>query len=346
MNNLRNYSQAELGVILKEWQEKPYHARQIFHWLYQKDAEVFEEMTDLSSGLRERLREGFSLQSLRLIKTRTSSDRTRKFLFGLADGNSIETVVIPFEKRNTACLSTQAGCKYGCVFCASGLPGFKRNLEAWEIIAQLLEINRLIQRGGFHRITHIVFMGAGEPLDNYDNTLRAIRIINSKDGFNIGARRITVSTSGVIPGIERLANEALQIELSVSLHAPSDEIRGRLMPINKRYPLKELISACRKYAKATKRQVTFEYVLIKGINCSPEAADNLAGLLTGWEAKVNILIYNPVKELPYQAADRKEAAIFRRVLEKAGIPVTLRAPRGRDIEGACGQLRLRQEVHK
>ena len=298
-------------------------------------------MTNLSLDLRKRCKDKFVFQELELIKMQESTDGTKKFLFGLEDNNLIESVLIPAEGRNTACLSTQVGCKYGCRFCASGLLGFKRNLAVWEILTQLLEINRA-KRGGSGKVSHVVFMGTGEPLDNYENVLKAIRIINSEEGLNIGARRITISTAGVIPGIERLANEGLQIELSVSLHSACDKTRNQLMPINRKYPLKELISACRKYALATGRQVTFEYVLIKDINCLSQDAKNLAKLLKGWLSKVNLLIYNPIEDFSFKSTDKSEALAFKQILQNEGIPVTLRKPRGQDIEGACGQLRLRR----
>lgn len=361
MADIRNYSLEDLAKILKGWQEPEYHAKQIFSWIYQKGAGSFEEMTNLSLALRKKLKESFAFKHLELTKLLESADGTNKFLFRLEDGNFIESVMIPAEGRFTACLSTQVGCKYSCRFCASGLLGFKRNLEVWEILAQALEINPVrdygairkdkevsngvnlrMHSGGAERISHIVFMGTGEPLDNYDNVLKAIRIINAKDGLNIGARRITISTAGVIPGIEKLSQEGLQIELSVSLHASNDATRIRLMPINKKYPLKELISSCRKYASDTDRQVTFEYALIKDVNCSNRDARDMVKLSKGWLAKVNLLVYNPVEELSFQPPDNKEILAFKHLLQNEGIPVILRRPRGQDIEGACGQLRLRQ----
>lgn len=343
MTNIRSYSLEELETVFKNWQDPVYHAKQVFSWVHQRGVSSFDAMSDLSLALRKKLKEYFSLKHLALVKVRESSEGTKKFLFQLEDGNVIESVLIPAEGRNTACVSSQVGCKYACGFCASGLLGFKRNLEVWEILAQLLEINCSMRREGMGKITHIVFMGTGEPLDNYENVFKAIRIINSREGLHIGARRITISTSGVIPGIERLAKEGLQIELSVSLHGADDETRTQLMPINKKYPLKALISACRRYAALTKRQVTFEYVLIKGVNCSLEAADNIVKLLKGWNAKVNLLVYNPVKEFLYEPVNKGEVLRFKQALEKGGLVVTLRKPRGQDIEGACGQLRARYE---
>jgi 23S rRNA (adenine2503-C2)-methyltransferase len=342
MTDIRNYSLEDLAKILKGWQEPEYRARQVFSWIYQKGAGSFEEITNLSLALRKKLKENFTFRKLELAKFRESVDATKKFLFRLEDDNFIESVMIPAEGRFTACLSTQVGCKYSCKFCASGLLGFKRNLEVWEILSQALEINRRMRGGGEERVTHIVFMGTGEPLDNYDNVLEAIRIINAKDGLNIGARRITISTAGVIPGINKLSREGLQIELSVSLHASNDTTRSRLMPINKKYPLKDLIYACKEYASDSGRQVTFEYALIKDVNCSNRDGRDLVKLSRGWLAKVNLLVYNPVKELSFQPPDSKEISAFKHLIQNEGIPVTLRKPRGQDIEGACGQLRLRQ----
>ena len=341
MTDIKNCSLQEVESVLKDWHEPLYHAKQIFSWLYQRGACSFDAMTNLSASLRSRLTETFAHRAIALITLQESRDGTRKFLFRLEDGSLVESVVIPARGRNTVCLSSQVGCKYACDFCASGLLGFKRNLKAWEILAQLLAITHT-HRGGAGRVTHVVFMGTGEPLDNYDNVLKAIRIINSKEGFGIGARRITVSTSGIIPGIKRLASEGLQIELSVSLHSADSLTRSRLMPVNKKYPLNELIAACKKYAVDTNRQVTFEYALLKGINCSQEAAQDIIRLLKGWNAKVNLLIYNPVKELPYKAPDKGETEKFSHALIRAGLVVTLRKSRGQDIEGACGQLRIKR----
>ena len=337
MTDIRNYSLEELEQLFKDWKASLYHAQQVFSWVYQKEAASFAEMTNLSLDLRKRCKEKFIFQELKLIKMQESTDGTKKFLFGLEDNNLIESVLIPAEGRNTACLSTQVGCKYGCRFCASGLAGFKRNLLAWEIIAQVLEINKHLAKS---RVSHIVFMGIGEPLDNYNNVLKAIKIINYHGGLNIGARRITISTSGLIPAIERLSKEGMQIELSISLHASDDKARSQLMPVNKKYPLKELITGCKKYAFVTGRQVTFEYALLKEINSSRQSAENLAKLLKGWNAKVNLLIYNPVKDLPYEPAPGPEVLAFRKLLEDARIPVTIRKPRGKDISAACGQLRI------
>ncbi len=338
ITDIRDYSLEELEGIFKQWGLSGYRARQVFSWIYQERSSSFEEMTNLSLDLRSRLKERFAFSPLGREKLQESADGTRKFLFCLQDGNLIESVLIPVKDRLTACLSSQAGCKFSCGFCASGISGFKRNLQAGEITGQLLEIKRELSRD--RALTNVVFMGTGEPLDNYDNVLKAVRIINASQGFNIGARRITISTCGIIPGIKRLSGEGLQIELSVSLHASDDKTRALLMPVNNKYPLNDLIAACREYAEVTNRQVTFEYVLIKGLNCSKEAADNLIRLLSGWECKLNLLLYNPVKEFPYQPADDREIEFFVWLLRRQRIMVTMRKSRGKDIDGACGQLRM------
>jgi len=327
----------ELKQILSSWDEKSFHAKQIFSWIYQRGAKDFSEMTDLPKSLRDKLRENFSFFALKPIEVLKSSDGTEKFLFELSDGNLIEAVSIPAKGRTTGCVSSQAGCKFSCRFCASGMQGFMRNLTSAEIIQEVA----FLKQNSSDKLTHIVFMGTGEPLDNYDEVLHAIRIINAKDGFNIGARRITISTAGLIPGMERLAKEGIQIELSVSLHAADDATRNRLMPINKKYPLKELIAACKKYISETNRQVTFEYILIKNLNSGLQNALNLGRILEGMNCKVNLIPANTVKELDVVAPGREEALLFKEALLKSGVHVTLRMPRGGDINAACGQLRLK-----
>jgi 23S rRNA (adenine2503-C2)-methyltransferase len=310
-------------------------ASQIFSWIYQRQIYDFERMTDLSKSLRYFLKRNFNILSLTLIKKEISSDRTQKFLFGVYDRQTIEFVFIPTSRRLTACISTQVGCRYACRFCASGAQGWKRNLTSGEIIEQVIYLRDKADR----RINNLVFMGVGEPLDNYDNVLGAVRILNSSYGLNIGARRMTISTCGLIPGIQRLAEEKLQIELSVSLHAGDNPTRTYLMPINQRYPLEKLISACRDYFRKTKRQITFEYVLIKGINTDLSQARKLTKLLKGFDAKVNLIPASRFKD-EFSPALKLEMLLFRDILLKAGIPTTIRRPRGADIQAACGQLRL------
>jgi 23S rRNA (adenine2503-C2)-methyltransferase len=340
MKDIKDLDLKELEAILTGWGEKPFHARQIVAWVYKKGVTDFDAMSDLSSDLRTRLKDNFYILSLKLIKRFKSYDGTEKFLFALKDNNFIEAVIIPAGKRITGCISTQVGCKFACRFCASGTLGFKRNLTSLEMVEEVLYLknNSLDEK-----LTHLVFMGIGEPLDNYDFVIKAIRIINSPHTFNIGARRITISTSGIIPAIKKLSGEGLQIELSVSLHAADDKTRLRLMPINKIYPVKDLIAACREYIRKTNRQITFEYVLIKDINSGLQNALKLSKILKGLNCKVNLIPCNVIKELNIQPPEKSEILLFGDYLLKSGINVTLRRPRGEDIEAACGQLRLRYE---
>jgi 23S rRNA (adenine2503-C2)-methyltransferase len=337
--NIKQLSLEGLKEVLISWKEPDFRARQIFSWIYQKPVNSFAEMSDLPQGLRRKLEENFSLFSLELANSQESRDKTKKFLFKLQDGKFIEAVAIPAEKRVTGCISSQAGCKFACAFCASGALGFKRNLSSYEILEQVC----FLKKDTPEPLTHIVFMGTGEPLDNYDNVLEAIRVINSDYAFNIGARRITISTCGIIPGIKKLANEGLQVELSVSLHAADDKIRGRLMPVNRIYPLKELFFALRQYIGKTNRQVTFEYILAKGINSDLPSAEKLSKMVKGLNCKVNLIPVNPQEKEGLQPPSKLDILFFRDALVKSGVAVTLRRPRGQDIEAACGQLRLRYE---
>jgi 23S rRNA (adenine2503-C2)-methyltransferase len=357
MQDITGLSFDELKQVLAKWGQPHFHAQQIFSWIYKKGIIEFDKMSDLSKDLRKHLKENFSICDLELEQLQKSLDGTQKFLFRLKDENFIEAVSIPTKKRLTGCISSQVGCKFACSFCASGLLGFKRNLNCSDIINEVLYLKNnssgrlvtpleTIEQGkrtgvSLTGLTHIVFMGTGEPLDNYDNVLKAVRIINSDYGLNIGARRITISTCGVIPAIKRFSTEALQIELSVSLHSADDKIRCRLMPVNKIYPLKELILACRQYIEKTKRQLTFEYVMLKGINSHLQDAIKLSKILRELKCKVNLIPFNPVKEGQFHPPDKEEALLFKEQLLKSGINVTLRKPRGQDIEAACGQLRLR-----
>lgn len=334
--DILSLSLSELTERLAACGEPAYRAKQIFDWLYIKKIADFEAMTSLSRDFRGKLAQSFSFPVLTESQRQTSQDGTAKFLWSLHDGQRVETVFIPMEDHNTLCISSQAGCKFGCGFCASGLGGWKRNLGCGEIIGQVLGAARAMAP---KPITHIVFMGVGEPFDNYENVMKAVRLLNAKDGLNIAARRITISTCGVVPGIKRLETEGLQLELSVSLHASNDAVRDQLMPVNRKYPLKELMSACRHYAGETSRQVTFEYILIKDLTCNEKAADELKGLLRGWICKINLIACNPVKELPYEPPARGEIMKFLSMLEARGVHATFRTPRGRDIAAACGQLR-------
>jgi len=363
--NIKNLNLKELEEILTCWGLRPFHARQIFAWIYKKGANDFSLMSDLSSALRKKLAENFTLLDLKLVKKLKSKDGTEKFLFALKDKNLIEAVIIPAEGRVTGCVSTQVGCKFACRFCASGLLGFKRDLTCAEMIEEVLyaewsnssryssasrssisekDYIRDLKNNSQNGLTHLVFMGIGEPLDNYDNVLKAIRIINSKESLNMGARHITISTCGIIPGINKLANEDLQIELSVSLHAADDKTRSFIMPINKKYPLKELTAVCKKYIQKTNRQITFEYVLIKGINSDLESAKNLSKIVKDLNlCKVNLIPANFIKEYNIEPPNKLEILLFKDYLLQQNVNVTSRKARGQDIEAACGQLRLRYE---
>ena len=338
MQDIKELNLEELKAVLSGWSQKPFHAEQIFSWIYKRGVADFDSMSDLSAPLRKELKENFFIRGLEPVKKLESSDGTEKFLFALKDGNLVEAVVIPTGGRVTACLSTQAGCKYRCSFCASALGGFKRNLTCAEILEELLYLKNSSQA---KKVTHVVFMGTGEPLDNYDNVLKATKLINSKEAFDIGARRITISTCGIIPGIKRLAQENLQVELSVSLHAPDDRLRSRLMPVNKIYPLGELISVLGEYIEKTDRQITFEYALIKNLNSDLQNAQKLVKLLKGLRlAKVNLIPSNFIKECGVEPPGKMEIIFFKDYLLKQGLNVTLRKSRGQDIDAACGQLRF------
>jgi 23S rRNA (adenine2503-C2)-methyltransferase len=341
MQDIKELSLKELEDKLLAWGSPKYQAKVIFNWIYQKGAYEFSSMSNLPAVLRKALAAEFSILELELADLEKSCDGTAKFLFALKDKNLVEAVSIPAARRVTGCISSQVGCKFACQFCASSLKGFKRNLSTGEILDEVLYLKN---NAGQADLTHIVFMGTGEPLDNYENVLCAIRVINSPFAFNIGARRITVSTCGIIPGIERLALEDLQIELSISLHAADDKSRTQLMPINKKYPLAALIKCCQEYIAKTNRQITFEYVLIKDFNSDLVCAQNLVKLLANLRlAKVNLIPANPVPELKIIPPSSAQIILFKEYLFKAGLNVTLRRERGQDINAACGQLRLKYE---
>jgi len=334
--DIRNLSHQQLENYVERLGESSYRAQQIFEWIYKRGSDDFSQMSNLSQNLRRQLAQDFKFQNLKISKENISDDQTRKILFQCDDKETIEAVLIPTPTRSTVCVSTQAGCKFGCRFCASGIGGWNRNLSCAEILVQILTLKERTQSTP---LSHIVFMGVGEPLDNYDHVLKAIGIINSPMGMNIGARRITVSTCGVIPKIQKLAHEGLQIELAVSLHGFSDASRDRLMPINKKYPIKTLVETCRQYCQITKRQITFEYILIKDITCSERAAAELGQLLKGLLCKLNLIPYNKVDEFDHQPPSRREVYAFKNRLASFGIHSTVRMPRGGDVSAACGQLR-------
>ncbi len=314
-----------------------YRADQVQLWIFGKGVYNFDKMTNLSEELRGRLKEKFRIGvPAEVTRSKSPGDESVKLLLKLNDKDFVEAVCMPRKDRCTVCISTQVGCKFHCAFCASGQDGFFRNLKMGEILSQVL-LARDLAPG--KKITNIVFMGIGEPFDNYAEVLKTIRMLNSKSALNIGARKITISTCGVIPKIEALGEEGLQVELSVSLHGPNDGVRGLIMPVNKAYPIKPLIDACKKYAKKTHRAITFEYIMIKGVNSSDAEARQLARLLKGMLCKVNLIPYNPIEEFPHIPPSYDEIVRFQQLLQFNGISTTVRFSKGLDIQAACGQLR-------
>jgi 23S rRNA (adenine2503-C2)-methyltransferase len=330
---------------LEEWLvsigEKKFRTTQIFEWLYQKRVTSFEEMSNLSKGLREKLNESFALTTLKTIIQQTSSDGTMKFLFELHDGYSIETVLMRHEYGNSVCVTTQVGCRIGCTFCASTLGGLKRNLEAGEIVAQVVKVQQALDELE-ERVSHVVIMGIGEPFDNFDEMLDFLKIINHDKALNIGARHITVSTSGIIPKIYKFADENLQINFAISLHAPNTEIRSRLMPINRAYKLPDLMESIRYYIKKTGRRVSFEYGLFGGVNDQVEHAEELARLVKGIKCHINLIPVNYVPERDYVRTPKEQINLFEKTLKDLGVNVTVRREQGHDIDAACGQLRAKE----
>jgi 23S rRNA (adenine2503-C2)-methyltransferase len=349
---LNDLSYDQLAEMLAGWGEPRYRAEQLWRWLYVSLAGDFEQMTNLPAGLRQRLAAETNLTPLTPMASQESANgQTRKVLFELRDGETIESVLMRYTDRRTACISTQAGCGMGCVFCATGQGGLARNLSAGEIVAQVIHLAREIKTNEFgpgdeaglgHPVSNVVLMGMGEPLANYAATRQAIETLSDARGYNMGARRWTLSTVGLVPGIRRLAAEDMEINLAVSLHAPSDELRNQIVPINRRYPLGELMAAVRDYGAKTRRRVSIEYALIDGVNDSPDQARALAALLEGLLCHVNLIPLNPTPGSPWQPSPRERVDAFQAVLEAAGIPTTVRMRRGIDIEAGCGQLRRRE----
>ncbi len=337
--DLRGLSLPEISRIVAEMNEPAYRAGQIASWVYKKAAGSFEEMTNLSRSFRAELADRACLNPLTIVqRSKSRHGPTMKYLFELGDGQKVETVLIGGSRRNTLCISTQVGCAIGCRFCASGLAGLARNMTTAEIVDQVVQVRKLA--GDDRPINNIVVMGMGEPLANYSQVLRAVRIINADWGLGIGARRITLSTSGLVPKIYQLADEKIQFELSVSLHAADDRTRSEIVPINRRYPLKQLMKACRHYTGVTDRIITYEYVLLKGVNDRSQDAEHLVRLLKKDKCKLNLIPYNPVRGLPYETPDEYRRTVFADALRAGGLHLTMRRERGRDIDAACGQLRL------
>jgi 23S rRNA (adenine2503-C2)-methyltransferase len=342
--SIKDLKLAEFAAHLEDCQQQPYRAKQIWQWLFQKRATTFSEMTNLSATLRRQLDEEFEISRLRLVRRAESVDGTIKFLFALVDGESIESVLIPERKRLTLCVSTQAGCGFGCAFCATALLGFKRNLRASEIIDQVLEASRTLTNG--RRITHIVLMGMGEPLANYAETLKALNVMTDTSwGLGFSPRRVTLSSVGLVPQIKRLMKET-RVNLAISLHAASDEVRGRLMPVNRKYALRELIDCCRSLPIPRRKRITFEYVLLRGVNDSAEDAQQLAEMLRGIRCKVNVIPFNPHPGSAFQRPSEAEIERFQHALQEHGLQINVRRPRGDDIQAACGQLQGEESKQK
>jgi 23S rRNA (adenine2503-C2)-methyltransferase len=379
--DIKSLTREELEAQFKGWKQPAWRVTQLLEWLYARRAASWDAMTNLPKPLREKLRDNFSLNCLELVHKQGATDTTQKFLWKLADGSLIESVLIPANPalygeasdRHTLCISTQVGCAYGCKFCASGLDGWKRNLTPDEIVEQVVATERWAAKQnelevsspqsaassgsstakqprttdhGLRTVDNVVVMGMGEPLANYDNLLKALKVLNAPWGGGIGARKITISTSGLAPQIRRLAAEPLQFRLAISLHAATDEVRNRIMPVNRKYPLKELVAACEQYQIQKGRMLTFEYILIAGVNDSAGQAAPLAALARKLFAKVNLIPYNKVEGLQWERPDEKVCEAFLRVLEKQKVTATLRREKGHDIDAACGQLRLKTEKLK
>ncbi|QQE76006.1 23S rRNA (adenine(2503)-C(2))-methyltransferase RlmN [Brevibacillus composti] len=328
----------EMKDWLTEHGDKAFRAQQIFDWLYVKRVRTFDEMTNLSKDLRQKLQETFRIEAMKEITHQTSSDGTIKFLFQLVDGHAIETVIMRHSYGNSICVTTQVGCRIGCTFCASTLGGLKRNLDAGEIVAQVLMAQRKLDEEE-ERASHVVVMGIGEPFENFENLMAFLEIINDNRGLNIGARHITVSTSGIVPKIYEFADRGGQVNLAISLHAPNTELRTQLMPINRGFPLDKLLEACRYYIAKTRRRISFEYGLFGGKNDQPEHAEELADLIGDMLCHVNLIPVNYVPERDYVRTPRNDIFRFKNILEERGINVTIRREQGSDIAAACGQLR-------
>lgn len=335
MKNIKDYNLEELKEELKSIGEKPFRAEQIFKWVYQDKVKSFDDMTNLSLELREKLKENYTICNFKILKKQESSDGTKKYLFDVLDGNAIETVLMSYHHGYSICVSSQIGCKMGCKFCASTGIKFVRSLTSGEIVEQILAV----EQDENIRISNIVFMGIGEPLDNFDNVINAVKIINNPKGLNIGARHISISTSGLVPMIYKLAEQNTQCTLSISLHATTNEKRSSMMPVNNAYNIEELIQACKDYIKVTNRRISFEYALAKDNNDNLEDAKRLVKLLKDMLCHVNLIPINKIENGEYTKSSNENIIKFRDYLNDHGIVATIRRELGSDIDAACGQLR-------
>ena len=332
---ITSFTIEQLTALMKELGQPGFRAKQIFHWVHQKQAAEFSQMTDQPKALIARLEQDFYIAQHKVRRCQRSKDGTVKYLFELADGNCIETVLMRYNYGNTVCVSTQVGCRMGCRFCASTQGGRVRNLEAGEIAAEIYGVIR----GTGERVSHVLLTGIGEPLDNFDNVMDFLEIVSCADGINIGMRNFSLSTCGLVPMIDKLAEKKLQLTLSVSLHAPENTMRSSMMPVNNAYPVEQLIAACRRYQQTTGRRISFEYSMVRGVNDSDQTAAMLAKLIRGMGAHVNLIPINPVDGSPYSASDDANVRRFQQRLMDLGVNATVRRRLGQDISAACGQLR-------
>ena len=334
--DIKSLNYNELVQYVESINEKKFRAAQLYSWMHEKLAESYDEMTNISDKLKDTLKEDTLYTSLKIVKMQESRiDGTRKYLFELYDGNLIESVFMKYHHGNSVCISSQVGCKMGCRFCASTLNGCVRNLSPSEMLDQIYRIQKITGE----RVSNVVVMGSGEPMDNYDNLIKFIELLNDERGLNISQRNITVSSCGIVPKLKELADLKLQITLAISLHAPNDELRKTMMPIANKYSIEEIMDVCRYYIECTGRRISFEYSLVKGVNDSMECAKQLIELVKGMNCHINLIPVNPIKERDYKQTGKEEVYAFKNKLEKNGINVTIRREMGRDIDGACGQLR-------
>jgi len=337
--NIKSLTPEEIRIRFAELGLKKFRADQVLKWLYTSSVQLFEEMTNVAKADHEMLSSIFTISTPRIISAEASIDGTRKFLLELEDRHRIECVVIPDENRQTLCISSQVGCQQGCRFCLTGNSGFVRNLMFYEIVDQVLEISRILLREGKRGITNIVLMGMGEPLANFEEVMRALRIMTTENGLGYSPRRITVSTNGLVPEIAKLGKSGIKVNLAVSLNATSDEVRDHIMPVNRRYPIKDLLEACRRFPLEPRRRLTFEYVLLRGVNDAAGDAERLVKLLRGIKCKVNLIPFNPFLGSEFEMPDPEAVRRFQKVLLNNHYTAPVRESRGRDISAACGQLR-------
>ena len=333
---MNDHTPEELRSLFQSWELKPFRARQVIEWIHRRRILSFDEMTNLSKADRELLKQRARIGGLDVLACEKSTDLTEKWLLGLEDGHRIETVLIPDEDRWTQCISTQVGCAMGCAFCRTAGLGFKRHMKSWEIVEQIAIVRRRFRHSD--RVLNVVLMGMGEPLANYDAVVRALKLMLLPEGLDLSKRRITLSTCGLVPEMQRLMNEGLGIQIAVSLNASTDEQRSLLMPINKKYPLRQLIDTCRSLPLPSRNRITFEYILLKGVNDSPEDARRLVKLLHGLKCKVNLILHNPFPGSPFEPSSEFSLLTFKEILTDAHITTPIRQSRGSDISAACGQL--------